>query len=90
MSETAPTEADVRIELRSFVEDNFLYMQPDVELGDDDDLLEKGIVDSLGFVELVEEVQARYGIEVQDHEISEESFGSIAAIVRFVEARRAR
>ena len=57
---------------------------PDVELADGDDLLKLGIIDSLGFVELVEEVQSRYGIAVDDVEITEENFGSIDAITGFV------
>lgn len=83
------TPADVAVEVRAFVEDNFLYLHPDLELGDDDDLLAAGVVDSLGFVELVEEVQSRYGVTVSDIEITEENFGSIAAIARFVEHKRA-
>lgn len=83
------TLADVAVEVRAFVEDNFLYLHPDLELGDDDDLLAAGVVDSLGFVELVEEVQSRYGVTVSDIEITEENFGSIAAIARFVEHKRA-
>jgi acyl carrier protein len=75
--------------MRAFIEDNFLYLQPDVELGDGDDLLKAGIVDSLGFVELVEEVEARYGVHVQDVEITEENFGSIDSIARYVEGKRA-
>lgn len=80
---------NVRPEMRAFIEDNFLYLQPDVELGDGDDLLKAGIVDSLGFVELVEEVEARYGVQVQDVDITEENFGSIDAIARYVEGKRA-
>jgi acyl carrier protein len=84
------TEADdaVRREMRTFIEDNFLYMHPDTELADGDDLLKLGIIDSLGFVELVEEVQSRYGIAVDDVEITEENFGSIDAITGFVAGKR--
>ena len=71
--------------MRDFVEESFLYMHPDLELTDDEDLLAKGVIDSLGFVELVEEVQSRYGVAVQDVEITEDNFGSIDAIVAFVE-----
>ena len=46
------------------------------------------MIDSLGFVELVEEVQTRYGIAVDALEITEENFGSIDALVAFVERRR--
>ncbi len=84
------TEAtvDVKTDMRSFLEENFLYMHPGVELGDGDDFLALGIIDSLGFVELVEEVQSRYGIEIEDVEITEENFGSIDAIAKFVAQKR--
>ena len=45
--------------------------------------------DSLGFVELVEEVQSRFGIAIEDVEITEENFGSIDAIAGYVERKRA-
>lgn len=83
------TDAAIRDQVRAFVEENFLYMHPGLELGDDDDLLGRGVVDSLGFVELVDEVQDRYAVAVRDIDITEENFGSVAAIVRFVAARRA-
>jgi acyl carrier protein len=83
------TSADVRDELRAFIVDNFLYMHPDVELADHDDLLARGLIDSLGFVELVEEVQTRYGLDVADVDITEENFGSIDAIVAYVGRKRA-
>jgi acyl carrier protein len=78
----------VRREMRAFVEESFLYMHPDLELSDDEDLLAKGVIDSLGFVELVEEVQSRYGLAVQDVEITEQNFGSINAIATFVERKQ--
>jgi acyl carrier protein len=79
---------DIRGHLRDYVADNFLYLRPGLELSDEDNLLEAGVIDSLGFVELVEEVQFRFSIAVQDVDITEENFGSIAAIARYVEERR--
>ncbi len=81
--------ADLRSELRAYVEENFLYLHPDLQLAEDDSLLAAGVIDSLGFVELVEEVQSRYAITVQDLEITEDNFGSIGAIARYVEAKQA-
>jgi acyl carrier protein len=78
----------LRQDLRAYVEEAFLYLHPDVELADDDQFLELGVIDSLGFVELVEEVQTRYAIAVDALEITEENFGSIDALVAFVERRR--
>ena len=88
MSAVADGGDDVRKEMRAFIEDNFLYLDPDADLADDQELLAAGIVDSLGFVEIVEEVQSRYGVSVRDTDITEENFGSIARIAAFVEARR--
>ena len=82
------SETDIKRELRAYIEENFLYMHPDVELGDSDDFLAKGVLDSLGFVELVEEVQNRYEVAVDDVEITEDNFGSIEAIAGFVTRRR--
>jgi acyl carrier protein len=79
---------DVRGDIRSYLEENFLYMHPNVELGESDDFLALGIIDSLGFVELVEEVQSRYGLSIDDTEITEENFGSIDSIARFVGSKQ--
>ncbi len=82
------SEACVRREMREFIEENFLYLHPGMELADDDRFLERGVLDSLGFVELVEEVQSRYGLTVEDLEITEENFGSIDAVTSFVTRNR--
>jgi acyl carrier protein len=78
----------VRTQMRSYIEENFLYLHPGIELKDGDEFLTLGIVDSLGFVELVEEVQSQYGVAVEDVDITEENFGSIDAITRYVERKR--
>jgi acyl carrier protein len=79
---------DVRNEMRAYIEENFLYLHPGVDLKDQDEFLTLGIVDSLGFVELVEEVQTRYGVTVDDVDITEENFGSIDAITGYVARKR--
>jgi len=80
--------AVVRAEMSEFIKENFLYMRPDHVLADDDDLMGLALLDSLGFVELVDEVQNRYGILIQDVDITEEHFGSVNAIAAFVSSRR--
>jgi len=87
--ENESPEQDVRRQMRTFIEENFMYLDPDADLGDDQDLLAAGIVDSLGFVELVEEVEARFAVGVEDVEITEDNFGSVDAIVAYVQRKRA-
>jgi acyl carrier protein len=80
---------DVRKEMRAYVEENFLYLHVGLKLADGDQFLTLGIVDSLSFVELVEEIQNRYGIVIEDVEITEENLGSIDAITAFVAGKQA-
>jgi acyl carrier protein len=78
----------VRDELYDYINENFLYLQPDLALTDEDRFLELGVIDSTGVVELVGEVEERYGICVEDDEITEENFGSLSGLVRFVASKR--
>lgn len=82
------TDTGVKADIRSYIEENFLYMHPGLEVSDSDNLLALGVMDSLSFVELVEEVQDRYGIQVQDIEITEENFSSVSALVRYLDQKR--
>jgi acyl carrier protein len=87
LSTTTDIAQVARAEMREFIQANFLYMRPDLELRDDDDLLNLGVIDSIGFVELVGEVEERYGLTIADLEIVEENFGSVNAIAAFVAAK---
>ena len=66
----------------------FLYARPDFDLSPDLPLLERGVVDSTGVVELVEFLQDEFKIKVADDDITEENLGSIGAIARFVARKR--
>jgi len=54
---TGISESAVISNVRAFVQENFLYMMPDFELADDDRLLEKGVVDSMGISELISYIE---------------------------------
>ena len=50
----------------------------------DDDLLEKGVVDSLGILDIVNFLEREFQISVTDEELLPENFQSINSIVSFV------
>jgi acyl carrier protein len=56
-------------------------------LHDGSKLLEEGILDSLGVLELVNFLQDDHGIPIEDEELVPENFASIDAIAAFVEAK---
>jgi acyl carrier protein len=81
-------DEELRNDLRQFLRERFLSLNPSLEFADTDNLADLGVLDSLAFVELVDEVQQRYGITVSDDEITETNFGSIASIGDYVKRRR--
>jgi acyl carrier protein len=90
MTTDATTNEDqIREKIRGYIEENFLYMQPDFVLGDDDRLLERGVVDSMGVVEMLAFIEDEYGVKAADDEISEANLGTLRAIARFVASRQA-
>ena len=72
---------------RAYVAENFLYMRPDFKLGETDSLLERGIIDSMGVMELVAFIESEFGVSVGDDDVTEENIGSLRAIAAFVGAR---
>jgi acyl carrier protein len=86
MSEPAPTRADVADALRRFVLEHFPAARQS-ELADDAPLLESGIVDSLGILELVTFVTETFGVTVSDEDLQPENFRSIHALATFIERR---
>ena len=53
-----------------------------------DNLLTKGIVDTHGVMELVGFLEERYGISVDDADLTPENFESLASIQAFVERKQ--
>jgi len=74
-------------QLRAYVEDNFLYMRRDLAFGDEEPLLRRGIIDSLGVMELVSYVEDTWQLPVQPDDITEANFGTLAAIAAYIAAR---
>jgi acyl carrier protein len=82
------TETEILERTRGFIRDNFLYMRPGLVLGDEDKLMEKGVIDSMGVMELMEFLQSAFGVMPADDEITEANLGSLVSIARFVVAKR--
>lgn len=74
--------------LTEFIEQQFHDQGDDVTLEPDDDLVLLGF-DSIAYVRLVAFVKERFGIRVPDSEVTVEQFGTVRAMVGYLEARRA-
>jgi acyl carrier protein len=81
--------ADALRRIRAFVTENFLYLRPDFPLADDDRLLGRGVIDSMGILELISFLTEEFGIEIADEDITEANLGTLQALARFVATRLA-
>lgn len=75
---------DMVEEIRSFIVENFLFGDTTAPLGEDDSLLQKGLIDSTGVLEVVSFIQEKFGVAVEDDELVPDNFDSIGAIAKYV------
>jgi acyl carrier protein len=76
-------------DLRRFLAANFFLGDDPGGLPGHESLIEAGIIDSTGILELVGWLEDTYHIQVADDELVPENLESIDNIVRFVERKRA-
>jgi acyl carrier protein len=76
------------VQVRAFVRRRF-PLAAAAAVTDEDSLLDSGIIDSLGILDLVAFLEKTYGIRIGDEELSPANFDSIAAVARFVATKKA-
>lgn len=69
--------AEIKNELRKFIIDHYFSGFRKAELSDGDSFLEKGIIDSIGVIELAAFIQKRYSIRIKPPEIIPENFDTL-------------
>ena len=71
-------------EIREFLVEQFLFGEGGDDLSDEDSLLEKGIVNSTGVLEVVGFLEDNYGIRVADDELLPQNLDSISKLTAFL------
>ncbi len=69
--------------IRAFIAENF-YVADDARLDDDTSLIETGIVDSTGVLEIVAFLEEAFGFTIPDRDILPQNLDSIARITAYV------
>lgn len=70
-----------------WLDDNYHFGEAEQLIGDDErSFLENGILDSLGFVQLILHLENSYGLRIDRKNITPATFDSLGKIVRFVSA----
>ena len=80
----------VAAQLRDFISSAYLFGDDSRMPDDSDSLLEAGILDSTGVLELIEFLEETYGISVEDTETVPDNLGSISGLTRYVLTKTGR
>lgn len=77
---------DARMRIREYIIGRFPGTT-ERKLSDEDSLLESGVIDSLGILDLVAFIENDLGVAVEDNELTPEYFDSVSSLVRLVERK---
>lgn len=77
-------ESRVRSQLRGFVEANYLFGDSSRLPDDSASLMDLGLIDSTGILELIEFLEEEFGIQVREEETLPHNLGSIDALTGYV------
>jgi acyl carrier protein len=83
------TSMQVEPQIRDFIAKNLLYSTEGFTYADDASLIQEGIIDSLGVVELVEFVQSTFGVKVDQQEVVPANFDSVVKLATFIRGKLA-
>ena len=72
--------------VRQFVVEKFLFGDND-GFQEETSLLEEGIIDSTGILELVMFIEETYGIKIEDEELVPQNMDSLQNIARFLDSK---
>lgn len=81
------SEEDVKIILRNFISGSFLPSAGLDSFNDSDSFMERGIVDSTGVLELLEFIEDKFQIQVDDEEIIPENLDSLNNLISFIKRK---
>ncbi len=79
---------DIKDEVRQFIVKHFYVANP-ASISDDVSLLENGVIDSTGVLEVIGFLEATFGVHVDDDEMLPDNLDSIARIAAYVARKRA-
>ncbi len=79
--------ADLKEKLRAFIISNF-YVSDPASLDDGASLLDAGIVDSTGVLEIITFIETEFGVSVEDAEMVPENLDAVNNLVAFVTRKK--
>jgi len=76
---------EVRAALLTFVSRTFVVSESEIDK--DRSLIDQGIIDSFGLVEVTAFIEQQFGVTVREEDMTREAFGSLNKMAKFVSTR---
>ncbi|MCE2659608.1 MAG: acyl carrier protein [Rubrivivax sp.] len=77
-------------QLRHFIQHNFLLGPRAARFTNQDSLIELGIMDSTGYLELIDHLEQAFQLRIEDHEMTPENLETLDRMATFLERKGAR
>ena len=78
---------DTKQRVRSYILENFLMGADRDTLRDEDSLIDRRVLDSTGFIELVTFIEQEFGVRVDDEEMTPENLDSLDNIAAYLQRK---
>lgn len=78
---------DITTHIKHFIVDNFLFGGDISDVSDTASLLETGVIDSLGVLQLISFAEETFAITVADNEVVPQNFGSVVNMAGYIQSK---
>lgn len=79
---------DILNNLVDFLCRSFLVEKDEIDL--EESLVDQGVIDSFGLIEISSFIEERYGFIIEDDDMNRDNFGSTVRIAKFIKDRLAK
>ncbi|HKY34263.1 MAG TPA: acyl carrier protein [Candidatus Polarisedimenticolia bacterium] len=80
----------VKDQLREFITRELLLDTGSTRIEDNTPLMEESLIDSMGIFSLASFIERQFGVTIGDSDMVPDNFGSIDALARLIDRKRAR
>ncbi len=77
-------------DLIKFIRENLISGEQSADIDRDEPLIDRGVIDSIGLLQLMMFVEERTGVRIPDDQVTFDNFQTVAGIAQMVDGLRAR
>jgi acyl carrier protein len=74
--------------IEQFILDQLLIGSDRTDIPEDEELVNSGIIDSMGMLRLITFLEEKFDFEIGDGDVGDQNFGTLGRLVAFVDQKR--